>query len=312
MNGATPRRKDLRVREIFTSPVLEYALSIVYPWPPDKPLNAPEVGQKLFKHSRPTPDWDDPNVKTALVRLSEVGIDKISQRLDQFPEWVRDAGDDEDELSAPDRNMGMILILDQGAKHVCKGVNARYAYEVFERIPIHSVRYITDRGMASLKDWEAAGMDKDQAIIRVIIMLGTLVHSEDPANHDAHLRLAEAMRKEYEHLTRTHDPYRQTLAQDLQDIDLYGRLLSEGPPEDRSVHISDVVYWMMRFYTSHIAFLRHFGRSPFRNVAVGRMDTDEELQWLKQLGISRTNEDADVREMIRQDIDNGRWRPLEL
>ncbi len=74
----------------------------------------------------------------------------------------------------------MMLILDQGARFLCKGVNARYAYEFFQQIPIHNMRYIAGIGMASLEDWEYAGVDKDQAVTRAIIMLGALIHSEDP------------------------------------------------------------------------------------------------------------------------------------
>jgi hypothetical protein len=89
-------------------------------------------------------------------------------------------------------------------------------------------------------------------------------------------------------------------------------MFEEGPPQRRGVHMSDVVYWMMRFYTSNIAFLRHFGRSPFRNVAVGREDSEEEIQWLKTLGVHRTQEDEEARAMVREDIANGQWRPLQL
>jgi hypothetical protein len=69
----------------------------------------------------------------------------------------RSAGEDDIDMSAPDRNLAIILLLDQGARRVCKGPNARYAFEFFQQIPIHTIKYITNRGIASLEDWEAAG-----------------------------------------------------------------------------------------------------------------------------------------------------------
>lgn len=312
MNGSSTSPQELHVHEIFTDSLLEYAQRLVFPWDLDKPLNGVAVGQGLFKHARPTSEWDTPEVKAALMKLADIGFDKIRQNLDEFPEFVREASVDDGDISAPDRNIGMILILDQGARYVCKGVNARYAYDFFQEIPVHTIKYITTRGMAKLEEWEFAGVDKDQAIIRAIIMLGALVYSEKPKDHEDHLRLIEGLRKEYERLTRTRDPFRQSFSQDIQDVELFGRMLEEGPPQWKGVHMSDVVYWMMRFYTSNIAFLRHFGRSPFRNVAVGREDTEEEIQWLKTLGVHRTKDDEETRAMIKEDIANGKWRPLEL
>lgn len=312
MNGASESPRELQVHEIFTDSLLDYSQSVVFPWDLDKPLNGAAVGQGLFKHARPTSEWDTPEVKTALIKLAEIGLDKIRQNLDEFPKFVRKASVDDGDISAPDRNIGMILILDQGARYLCRGVNARYAYEFFLQIPIHTIKYITARGMATLEEWEFAGVDKHQAIIRALIMLGALVHSESSGDHEQHLRLTEGLRKEYERLTRTRDPFRQTFSKDIQDIDLHGRMLEEGPPQWKGVHMFDVVYWMMRFYTSNIAFLRHFKRSPFRNVALGREDTEEEIEWLKTLGVDRTHEDEETRAMVREDIANGQWRPLQL
>lgn len=304
--------KQLRVHEIFSNELCEFAQSIVFPWDLDRPLNANQVGQTLFSHRIPTAEWDAPMVKVALMKLADLGIEKIYDHLDEFPEFVREGSVDDGDLPAPDRNLGLILTLGLGARYVCTGVDSRYAYEYFLPIPVHTIKYITNAGMATLRQWEAAGVDKQQAIIRALMMLGCLVHSEDAEDHETYLRHVEALRKEYERLTHTHDPFRESLQQDIEDANLYGRMLEEGPPQGKIIHMYDVVYWMMRYYMSHIAYCRHFGRSPFRNIAAGRQDTDEELQWLEGLGVNRTKEDDDARDIIRRDIDNGRWTPLQL
>lgn len=311
-SGISKPPRQLQVQAIFSDELCEYAQSIVFPWDLDRPLNAADVGRKLFSHRSPSSEWDVPEVKAALLKLAELGIEKVRENIDEFPEYVREASVDDGDLSAPDRNLGIILTLDHGARYLCTGVNSRYAYEFFQQVPIHTIKYITSQGMARLSEWEAAGIDKQQAIIRALMMLGCLVRSEDPEDHETHLRLVEGLRKEYERLTHTQDPYRQSFEQDIQDVNLYGRILEEGPPQGKVVHMYDVVYLMMRSFTSHVAYLRHFGRSPFMNVAVGRKDTDEEFQWLKGLGVNRTKEDEEARDKIREDIDNGRWRPLQL
>ena len=244
------------------------------------------------------------------MKLAEIGIENI--RLDDFPEFVRSASVEDGELSAVERNLGILLTLDQGSRCLCKGVNTRYIYDFFEHITTHTVKFIVSRGMAHLDDWEAAGIDRNQAITRSLAMLSTLVHSEKTEDHEWYLHLTEQLRKEYEKLTRTHDPYLETLSQDLEDIHLYGRLLAGGPPEGKNIRMHDFVYWLMRYYTSHIAYMRHFGRSPFRNVAVGRDDAEGEVEWLRSVGVERTEEDEEARELIKDDVQNGRWRPLEL
>lgn len=310
MNGDSPRTNHLQVKEIFTNELCDYAQSVVFPWGMDKPLTGSAVAQALFTHHQRGPGWDVPIVKDALMRLAKHSVDRIQEHINEFPAFVLGEDSDDEAMSAPDRNIAIILTLDQGARYLCKGVGSRYAYEFFLQVPVHAIKFITTRGMARLSDWEAAGVEKNQAIIRALVMLGTLVHSEDPENHEIHLRRVGDLRGEYEQITRTQDPYRNNFEDDLKDVDLYGRMHDEGPPQSRNM--SDVVYWMMRYYRGHVAYLRHFGRNPFQNVARGRKDTEEELEWLRGVGVTRSEDDEKAREAIREDIDNGRWRPLQL
>ncbi|KAK3701772.1 hypothetical protein LTR37_015292 [Vermiconidia calcicola] len=299
------------VEEIFTSGLLEYAHNITFPWDLDKPLNASTVGPAIFGARHTIADWDVPLVKNALTRLALLKIDDI--RLEDFPGFIRAASEEDGELFAWQRFFGMVLILDQGSRFLCKGTNARYIYHFFDRIALATIKSMLSGGRsAALSDWEAAGIDKDQAGVRMLVLIAALAHSEDMEDQKMHLHAVARLRREYETLSKTHDPYRATLEQDCKDIHLQGRMLSEGPPQGKSVHMSDVVYWMMRYYASYVAYVDNFGRSPYRNVAVGRDDGEGEVEWLAENGVWRTEEDEQVREKIKQDIENGVWSPLYL
>lgn len=310
MSGESPTTSRVSVADIFTPQLLEYAQQITFPWDLDKPLNANQVGQAFFSDHDPTEEWNVPEVRSALMKIAAIGIENV--RFDDFPDFVLGAASDGGALAAWERNSGVIVTLDQGARYVCKGVNARYVYEFFQPIALHTIKTVAGQGMAHLRDWEAAGIDRNQAMIRALTSLGALIHSENVDFQDFHQWYISQLRKEYESLTRTTDPYRESLDRDSEDIDLYAQMIKEGPPQGKGVHMHDLIYWSLRYYTSHIAFLRHFGRSPFRNVAVGRDDAEGEAEWLRRCGVERSEGDEKVREMIKEDRKNGRWRSLEL
>ena len=310
MNGERTLPNKVPLEEIFKPELLEYAQDISFPWDLDKPLRAVKVGQAFLDNDDATTKWDVPDVKQALTRLSELGLKGV--QLDNFPEFIRGASDDDHVLSR-ERFLGTILILDQASRLLCRGLNERYVYELYEKMAVHFVKSMMQGGApARLTDWEAAGIDKDQAMIRMLTIMGSLIHSEDLEDHNMHFRFIQMLREQYEALSHVPDPYRQSHSKDLEDIYLYGRLMESGPPQARGVHMHDFVYWVMRLYTSQYAFVRHFGRSPLRNVAVGRDDAEGEAEWLKATGVQRTEEDEIIRKTIKEDVENGRWRPLSL
>lgn len=88
------------------------------------------------------------------------------------------------------------------------------------------------------------------------------------------------------------------------------RLLADGPPYEGALGMHDFVYWIMRYFTSHYSYVKLFGRSPFRNVAVGRADHKSEVPWLRGYGTVWGENDKAVRKQIHQDVLSGRWTPL--
>ncbi len=75
------------------------------------------------------------------------------------------------------------------------------------------------------------------------------------------------------------------------------------------MRIEQFVYWILRYFTAHVAFVRWFGRRPTGNVALGREDNPGEGQWL---GLVGTGDDDGVMKDVRRDVERGFWRDLEL
>jgi uncharacterized protein (DUF924 family) len=156
------------------------------------------------------------------------------------------------------------------------------------------------------------GLQYSHAAPRVATLMAPLCHSEDLKMQQLHLCVTEDFRCEYEALSGTADPHRKTKTSDMRDIYLMADLLERGPPQGPSVVMSNFVYWIMRYFTSHVAYVTAFQRSPFRNVAVGRDDAAGEAAWLQKYGIVWTKADEIVRGHIRTDRQKGRWTPLDL
>jgi hypothetical protein len=66
---------------------------------------------------------------------------------------------------------------------------------------------------------------------------------------------------------------------------------------------------LMRYFTAHVGYVGWFGRSPFRNYAVGRENGEGEVEWLKYCGVTP---DEEVREGVRRNKERGVWTGLEV
>ncbi|EJD42704.1 hypothetical protein AURDEDRAFT_67349 [Auricularia subglabra TFB-10046 SS5] len=66
---------------------------------------------------------------------------------------------------------------------------------------------------------------------------------------------------------------------------------------------------MFMLYESHYATLKHFGRVPFYNGALGREDTEDEKRFLAN--INRMGcVTPETEKHIRADVQAGRWTRL--
>lgn len=292
---------------VWDSQLLCEVERIVFPWPTEEPLNGNEVGRIFFLNTDAYLSWSKPSIKSALMDLAAVFLEH--EVLDD----LITAGIPAD-VSDWRRLMGAILLLDQAPRYLCKGTNAHYVYHCFDTISVRLLqRLFTDhRDWFTIAGWQVTGLSTEQAVLRILMLLAPLVHSEELSNQQLHIALVNHMRAEFESLTRTHDPYRKSFSEDFKDTWLCDRLLTYGPPQGDHVAVSDFVYWHLRYYTSHSAYVTHFCRSPFRNVVVGRDDTLKEVEWLQKNGVCWTDKDEIVRQAIKRDIAACHWAPLIL
>ena len=298
--------------EILTPHLLKYTLDITFPWPLSEPLDGIIVGQRMFGDYDAYPDWHTEEVKNALVALSELHDINGYHLLDTL------LPPDQEKLQLVDyeRVVGLVLLLDQGSRYVCtQGANVRYIYHFFGVLADTISKILLQEGRATilnLNSWADVGISLDHAILRALMLLAPLIHSDHPDDVQMALDATEELRVQYERRTGTQDPHRATKQDDVRDEFLMAALLKAGPPRDENVGIEDFVYWIMRYYTSHIAYVTRFGRSPIRNIGVGRADGVGEVEWLRKMGITRNAEDERIREHIKGDIQRDKWTPLAL
>ena len=316
MNVRFRSRRD-ELAEILNESLLQLTMDITFPWVPNSRLDGSEVGDTFFRQDSHRL-WNTPATKSALVKLSNLGLDAV--RPEEIVEVIRaqvEAGKLQSEkLQFFEKLCGALVLLDQGPRNLFEGINARYTYHYFDVLALSLALYLLtlppNENVFSFMAWAEAGFDLNHATLRVSMLMAPLCHSEDPEIQQLHLNVTEAYRSEYESLTDTNDPHRETKKNDLDNIYLMAELLDCGPPRGKGVTMSDFVYWIMRYFTSHVAYISKFSRSPFRNVAVGRNDGDGEVAWLRTYGVIWTKNDEDVRQRVRLDQDANKWTPLNL
>jgi hypothetical protein len=303
---------------IITPGLLSYTNEITFPLPIESKLDGAEVGRIFFAYDATT-EWSSRIVKEAVLSLSKLGLENIktehlisllgnpAQSLPKF--WHK--------------AVGLILLLDQAPRHLCKGVHARYTYAYFSIPARNIVRHLLSLPRAQnpfiLQPWTEAGVEINHAFLRIAMLLAPLDHSDVPADHELHLRLEGKIRGFHGSVMRLRDPYFPHIAKDLKDIYLFPNLLKEGPPQRRGtgpgrgvgggVRIEQFVYWILRYFTAHVAFMRWFGRRPTGNAALGRENNPGKGEWI---GLVGAEDDDAVREEVKRDVERGVWRELEL
>ncbi|KUJ09493.1 uncharacterized protein LY89DRAFT_288940 [Mollisia scopiformis] len=303
MNYPGPTKSG--ISGILTPSLIGYANDITFPWPLDSKLDGSDVGDVFFRTDS-APLWTTPPVKDALISLSKIGLSNIHSKdiisvlgSPKQPTFLHNA-------------VGVILILDQGPRNLFKGIHARYIYDYFGILARNLTSYLVSlppfHNPFNLQTWLNAGIELSHALLRISMLMAPLCHSDDRKDHMLHLKLTENVRSFYEEATRTKDPYRGSFSKDLKDIYLFANILNQGPPQG-TVSIEQFVYWIMRYFTSHVVYVDWFARSPFRNCAVGRDDKEGEKEWLRYCGVKN---DEMVREKVKEDMGRGVWTPLEI
>ncbi|KAF5350761.1 hypothetical protein D9758_010366 [Tetrapyrgos nigripes] len=213
----------------------------------------------------------------------------------------------------PERVFALLSILDQAPRRLysARGLNSRYTFGYFDQISHELVKTLISKN--AFPDTTEAltklGYSFEDALIRRSWIYTPLVHSEDFADHELMEGKTEAIRKEVEVYSGRTDPYRATKDKDAQDPTVFRKLIFAGPPESND--FADFMFWLFRVYDVHATIIRRYGQYPYRNVALGRMSTEDEKRFLEEtdwFGQPMLTEE-EVKK-IRKQKEEGVWEPL--
>lgn len=158
--------------------------------------------------------------------------------------------------------MGAVSLLDQAPHYLCKATDVRYIYHCFDVLSVRILQHLLDHHgeWFTIAVWQVIGLRTEQIALRLLTLLAPLVHSEEISNQRRHIALMEHTPAEVESLTHMQDPYRTSFAKALKT---YGFPIIFSCPQGGHVHVCDFVYWLIRYYTSHMAYVTHSCRSRF-------------------------------------------------
>ncbi len=135
------------------------------------------------------------------------------------------------------------------------------------------------------------------------------VHSEHRQRQEIALAFTDETRSVVESVSGQEDPYRSKRGEILTDVYAFPRVYMAGPPEGDDVTRESWTFWMSMLMDVHVPIIGRFGRYPYQNAILGRQSTEEEAAWIEKTE-HFAEEDEDVARKIKEDIKQGRWRPL--
>ncbi|KAK7457764.1 hypothetical protein VKT23_010103 [Stygiomarasmius scandens] len=297
--------------KIFTPTLYTEAYKLAFPWTP-KPDGALDVKWMIGFYSRGVPDPG----REIFDTLHHQVLKPISQFCPSVPEDLVSGAylPPVTDPLYPERVLALLFILDQAPRRLYNGsgMNARYTFGYFDAIVGALVKNLISRD--ALPDSTEAlmklGYSFEEAMIRKLNFYSPIVHSEDIADHDwAHAKTLE-MRREVEDYSGKTDPARATRETDLKDPKMFFKLFtSEGPPDTED--FAEFMFWYYRVFDVHKALLSRFGRYPYRNTALGRVSTEEEVKFIEETGgFGRARLTDEEVERIRKQSEEGVWEPL--
>ena len=156
----------------------------------------------------------------------------------------------------------------------------------------------------------AQGWSYDYAMLARLWFVAALVHSESLEDHEKALELGNGVRSDVEkHVGKT-DPNSSTEEEDLQDLYGYPNVIIHAPVHD-GAQSDDFFFWAMRLFRVHYPLVKKFRHYPYRNGAVGRDSTEEEIQYAKDTDGFAMLQDEGAVNKLREDVEGGRWTPLQ-
>ncbi|KAH7024707.1 uncharacterized protein B0I36DRAFT_331889 [Microdochium trichocladiopsis] len=247
----------------------------------------------------------------------------------------------------PDQALGLILLLDQGPRTFCKAsgdapTDVRYTDGFFAHIALPLARWLLldeaqGGGLSepsrpnSWARWESRGVTPDYYVLVRFMFGAVLVHAEEASARAQARAYTEAARRWVEERYGVTDPFRDAgnpLRQELMENDLYGfprmvtamvkgelpdkKGLEEGKVNEDGkpwMGVAQGFFFLALLFDVHLPLLEGFGRYPYRNGAMGRVHTPEEVAWMAGQDMFKELPD-ELRARLREDVEAGKWTPL--
>ncbi|WYZ45717.1 hypothetical protein EsH8_VIII_001033 [Colletotrichum jinshuiense] len=242
---------------------------------------------------------------SALVALSKIPLPEMPDLMSFLPP--------PSDPDFPEQCLGLTLLVDQGPRLFCRGLDARWADVFFGAIArqlAHSWFALpADQRPDSWDRWRAAGASFEHWVLAHVFFSCPFVHSEKLEDHEIGLRFTEERRKAAEERAGEEDPYRKRRSEILSDATAFPRVVQAGPPRGEGATTQQWVFWSGMLMDVHWPIIQKFGRYPYRNAIQGRESTEEEVKWLDETE-HFAEASSEVAEKVKEDIAAGRWTPL--
>ncbi|KAK6076951.1 hypothetical protein SCUP515_05134 [Seiridium cupressi] len=287
------------LKSLLTPELFRFLVDTRIPFSKTETIDLGEAIAAIFFEQRGDSDALRNKAWPALKALSLLGLDGVPDLFQVLPP--------PDDTEFPLQALGLQLLLDQATRSLLKGVDTRWTYGYFAEIDLKYAKQLqalpAHLNPTSWSRWQDSVSINYFVFVR--LWFGTpLVHHETAV--ELAVSFTDETRKLVEQIFETHDPIR---GQPEKRWDLYGfptMLKNQGPT--RPCSVADGAFWLACLMDVHKPPLDLYGRYPYNNAQLGRVDTPEEAEWMKKAEIFDT--DREVRRRIRQDVEAGKWTPL--
>ena len=299
------RPTDKELRDLLPPSLLQRAAAAKVP------LSRPKVTfDETFSDFDGEPFWE------TLISLSKFGND-VASTIDFISSAVLPLPEDR---NFPTLALGLSVILDSAPGALLKGVNSRWGsyFRIFSVKLMHQFIDLPDHLVPwSRARWEdELGFSTEQWLWAVDVFLTPCVHSEVLELHDYSTHhfgdAAKVIRDLYPEIV---DPYEKRLEGEFgKSIYTFAEEVQRGIPTleslGRTPTFADAIYWYKMIDHVHRPVIAHFGRYPYRNLAMGRESTPEEIKFQED-NHHFAEIDGESARQIRSDVLQGVWRPLQ-
>lgn len=292
---------------LITPALLSALVKSRVPAPLTGPLDGAEIGRLTFL-SRPAMPETEEATWPVLLALCRVDIGSLT------PAYLASFLPPPESAEFPQQCLGLQLLLDQGPRALCKGIDARWRGAYFDVVSQRFAAWWVSLPQAlrpdALERWTGeVGASLEYWTLVRLWFGAPFVHSESLEDQEFALSFTDETRRAVEEVTGLKDPWRERRDEVLSDLTGFPRVIMAGPPQGEGVSFADWCWWWFMLMDIHKPIIDRFGRYPYANGARGRESTTEELEWQEK--VEHFAEEApEVTRQIKKDIEHEVWQPL--